>query len=134
MAIRKLLFYTLALTGTVMLFLSFGFLPTDCSSADAKNKSCTVAGITAPNAIPDDCSFNGFKLYGKVKFVTSFPDIKIQFVKSFPDLKVKFVESFADECGEWEIVESFPDIKVQIVESFPDIKVKVVESFPGVAE
>lgn len=134
MTIKKLLFYTLALTGTMMLFLSFGFLPTDCSSADANNKSCTVAGIADTPSKLDDCSFNGFKLYGKVKFVTSFPDIKIQFVKSFPDLKVKFVDSFADECGEWEIVESFPDIKVQVVGSFPDIKVKVVESFPGVAE
>ncbi|HAI75661.1 MAG TPA: hypothetical protein DCM08_05390, partial [Microscillaceae bacterium] len=27
-----------------------------------------------------DCSFNGIKLQGKVKFVTSFPDIKIQYV------------------------------------------------------
>ena len=40
------------------------------------------------------CEFNGIKLYGKVKFVSSFPDIKIQFVNSFPDIKVKFVENF----------------------------------------
>ncbi len=124
---RKLLFYTLTLAGTMILFLSFGFLPTDCSSSN----SCTVPGTVNNIHKPKDCTFNGFKLYGKVKFVESFPDIKIKFVKSFPDLKVKFVDSFADECGEWEIVESFPDIKVQVVESFPDIKVKVVESFPG---
>lgn len=79
----------------------------------------------------DACSFNGFKLYGKVKFVDSFPDIKIQIVDSFPDLKVKIVDSFPDECGEWMIVDSFPDIKVKIVDSFPDIKVKFVKHFPG---
>jgi hypothetical protein len=78
-----------------------------------------------------ECEFNGIKLYGKVKFVSSFPDIKIQFVSSFPDIKVKFVDNFPTECGKWQIVESFPDFTVQVVESFPDIKVKVVESFPG---
>lgn len=78
------------------------------------------------------CTFKGFKLYGKIKFVESFPDIKIKFVESFADIHVKFVSSFPDDCGKWQIVESFPDIKVQVVESFPDITVKIVESFPGV--
>ena len=77
------------------------------------------------------CTFDGIELYGKVKFVTSFPDIKIQYVSSFPDIKVKFVSSFADDCGEWEEVDSFPDFTVQIVDSFPDLKVQVVDSFPG---
>jgi hypothetical protein len=80
----------------------------------------------------DDCHYKGIKLWGKVKFVTSFPDIKIQYVENFPDLKVKFVTSFPDKCGLWQIVESFPDIKVQVVTQFPDIKVKIVENFPGV--
>ncbi len=78
-----------------------------------------------------DCEFEGIKLYGKVEFVTSFPDIKIQYVTSFPDINVKFVDSFADDCGEWKEVTSFPDFKVQVVTSFPDLKVKKVTSFPG---
>ena len=78
-----------------------------------------------------DCEWNGIKLYGKVQFVSSFPDIKIEYVESFPDIKVKFVTSFPDDCGEWQLVESFPDFKVQVVESFPDLKVKKVDSFPG---
>lgn len=78
-----------------------------------------------------DCSFKGIQLKGKVKFVTSFPDIKIQYVTSFPDIKVKHVTSFPDDCGEWQIVESFPDFEVQVVTSFPDLKVQLVESFPG---
>ena len=40
------------------------------------------------------CSFQGKKLYGKVKVVESFPDVRIKLVTSFPDLKVKTVESF----------------------------------------
>ena len=78
-----------------------------------------------------DCTFKGIKLYGKVQFVTSFPDIKIQYVTSFPDIKVKNVTSFPDDCGEWQTVTSFPDFKVQVVTSFPDLKVQMVESFPG---
>ena len=41
-------------------------------------------------------AYKGIKLYGKVKFVTSFPDIKIKYVDSFPDIKVKFVSSFPE--------------------------------------
>ena len=79
----------------------------------------------------ENCTFNGSPLYGKVKIVESFPDIKVQIVDSFPDLKVKLVNSFPDDCGEWQIVESFPDVKIKIVDSFPDIKIKLVDSFPG---
>ncbi|MCQ2250112.1 MAG: hypothetical protein MJZ66_03275 [Bacteroidales bacterium] len=73
-----------------------------------------------------------FKLYGKVKFVEHWGDIKVQFVKSFGDIKVKFVKNWPDDCGEWEIVENWPDLKVEIVDSFPDIKVEVVENWPGI--
>jgi hypothetical protein len=77
------------------------------------------------------CFYKGIYLAGKVKVVTSFPDIKIQVVKSFPDLKVQQVTSFPNSCGKWQFVNSFPDFKVQIVNSFPDIKVQFVNSFPG---
>ena len=80
----------------------------------------------------DECTFNSIKLFGKIQFVDSFPDMTVQVVESFPDLKVKIVNSFANDCGEWQIVDSFPDIKVKIVESFADIKIKFVESFPGI--
>ena len=79
----------------------------------------------------ENCIYKDFPLYGKVKFVESFPDIKVQIVDAFPDLKVKLVNSFPDDCGKWQIVETFPDIKIKIVDSFPDIKIKFVESFPG---
>ncbi len=78
-----------------------------------------------------DCTFNGIKLYGKVKFVTVFPDIKIQYVEHFPDIRVKFVGNFPDKCGRWQVVEHFPDFTVQLVDYFPDLKVKIVEHFPG---
>ncbi|PJZ69256.1 hypothetical protein CH373_14505 [Leptospira perolatii] len=91
----------------------------------------TVLGLQA-GSVGSDCTMKGKKLYGKVQFVTSFPDIKAQVVTSFPDLKVQKVTSFPDSCGKWEEVTSFPDIKVQIVDSFPDIKIQYVNSFPGV--
>lgn len=77
------------------------------------------------------CSFRDKRLFGKVKVVESFPDVRVKVVRSFPDLKVKQVDSFADECGEWQVVESFPDFTVQYVESFADIEITMVTSFPG---
>ncbi len=85
----------------------------------------------AVDKIGSDCTFRGIKLYGKVKVVTSFPDIKVQIVKNFPDLKVQKVSNFANKCGKWQFVENFPDFKVQFVENFPDLKIKYVENFPG---
>ena len=73
-----------------------------------------------------------FDLYGKVKIVEAFPDIKVQIVNTFEDIDVKIVEAFPDQCSKVKLVESFPDVKVQIVNSFPDIKVKIVDAFPGV--
>ncbi len=87
--------------------------------------------LLAEPKINQNCQFQGKNLYGKVKVVQSFPDLKIQVVGSFPDLKVKWVQSFPDRCGLWQTVESFPDFKIQFVESFPDLKVQFVDSFPG---
>jgi len=96
-----------------------------------KNDNCDCHEISTDLKIESDCTWNGFKLYGKIKFVENFPDIKVQIVEHFPDLKVKIVEHFPTECGKWQIVENFPDIKVKIVEHFPDIKIKYVEHFQG---
>jgi hypothetical protein len=91
-----------------------------------------VAPPGQDDPVDKNCTVNGKKLYGKIKFVENFPDIKIKIVENFPDLKVKLVDNFPDECGKWQIVENFPDLKVQIVENFPDVKVKFVDNFPGI--
>ena len=80
------------------------------------------------------CTYNGQNLYGRIKFVETFPDIKVEIVSSFPDLRVKLVHSFPDDCGEWQIVENFPDLKVQVVNAFSDIKIQYVEAFPGLVK
>lgn len=87
--------------------------------------------VSAGEIDPDDCTYDGFPLYGSVEIVDSFPDITVKEVTSFPDLKVEPVDNFADDCGEWEIVESFPDLSIQYVDSFADIEVQFVTSFPG---
>jgi len=109
-----------------IVFLCFGFLPSDCESESPLNHCLIEEEINY-----EMCTYNGFPLYGKIKFVENFPDIKVQIVENFPDLKVKMVNNFPDDCGEWQVVNNFPDVKVQLVESFPDIKVKLVENFPG---
>ena len=125
-----------------ILLLSFGFTNAqncDCidepmveSNLKFSDLNETEKAEAIESLIAGNCYYKGIILWGKVQFVSSFPDIKIQYVDSFADIKVKFVTSFPDKCGLWQKTESFPDFKVQVVTSFPDIKVKVVDSFPGV--
>jgi len=95
-----------------------------------------VCLIPAPSSafadkVTADCTLNGFKLYGKIKVVENFPDLKVKVVEHFPDLKVQTVSNFPDKCGKWKMVENFPDVKIQFVQNFPDLKIKFVENFPG---
>lgn len=73
-----------------------------------------------------------YNLYGKVKIVDSFEDIKVKIVDSFEDADIKIVDAFEDSCGKVKIVDSFEDVKVKIVDSFEDVKIKIVDSFEGV--
>ena len=95
-----------------------------------------VVALAAPAQAGDkvdksSCTFKGFKLFGKIKVVDAFPDLKVQIVDAFPDLKVKVVEAFPDSCGKWKMVDAFPDLKIQFDTAFPDIKIKYVDAFPG---
>ena len=45
-------------------------------------------------------------IYGRIRFVTSFPDYKVKVVDSFADLHVQVVDSFPDKPGRWQMVES----------------------------
>ena len=119
-SVENKIIYNIKTVSTVFIFVLFAQIFSPISFAQDKNKIDF-----------ESCTFKEFPLYGKIKFVDSFPDITIQIVESFPDIKVKIVSSFPDDCGEWQIVESFPDVKIKIVDSFPDIKIKFVESFPG---
>ncbi len=73
-----------------------------------------------------------FPLYGKVKLVENFEDIKVKIVDNFEDVDIKLVDNFEDRCGKVKLVENFEDVKVKIVDNFEDIKVKLVENFEGV--
>ena len=88
-----------------LLFLSLFalmLLPMMAQSNDKK------PGIDKGNCTYTNKDGKTFNLYGKVKIVESFPDIKVQIVESFEDLDVKIVESFPDQCGKIKLVESFP--------------------------
>ena len=72
----------------------------------------------------EDCTFtkNGktFNLYGKVRIVDNFEDVRVCF------------SSFGDDCGEVIIVDNFEDVKVRLVDNFEDIKVRLVNANEGV--
>lgn len=95
--------------------------------------ACIVPSMSSALAdeVASDCTLKGFKLYGKIKIVENFPDLKVQVVEHFPELKVQTVSNFPDKCGQWKMVENFPDLKIQLVQNFPDLKIKFVEHFPG---
>jgi hypothetical protein len=94
--------------------------------------SGTVASAVGSGGnVAPDCTLKGKKLYGKLKIVDAFPDLKVQVVDAFPDLKVQVVDAFPDKCGKWKMVDAFPDVKIQMVTAFPDLKIKYVTAFPG---
>ena len=84
----------------------------------------------------DNCTItkNGktFKLYGKVKIVDNFEDIRVKIVDCFEDADIKIVENFESSCGKVKLVENFEDVKVKIVDNFEDIKIKIVNNFEGI--
>lgn len=77
------------------------------------------------------CTWNGKKLFGRVRYVTSSADVRVKVVTSLPRLRVKRVSSLPNECGEWQEVDSFPDLKVQLVDGLEDFDVEYVDAFPG---
>lgn len=95
--------------------------------------SATASDVTMNK---DNCTITKdgktYNLYGKVKIVDSFEDIKVKIVDAFEDADIKIVDNFEDSCGKVKIVEHFEDVKVKIVESFEDIKIKIVNNFEGI--
>ena len=91
----------------------------------------TTAGNVFAAQISSDGYFNGIRLWGKVRVVESFADIKVQVVDAFPDLRVQKVSSFPDALGKWQFVTGGEDFTIQFVDSFADIKIQFVNAFPG---
>ena len=90
-----------------------------------------ATGSVFASPISSDGYFKGIRLWGKVRVVSAFPDLKVQVVDAFPDLKVQRVTSFPDALGKWQFVNSGEDFTIQFVDAFPDIKIKFVDAFPG---
>jgi len=109
------------------LIVLLAFVPFFSSGPSGSVPSAVGAG----GKVGPDCTLKGKKLYGKVKIVDAFPDLKVQVVDAFPDLKVQIVDAFPDKCGKWKKVDAFPDLKIQMVTAFPDLKIKYVNAFPG---
>ena len=107
------------------LFISFicAALALGAMASDVKidKENCTIT--------KDGKTYN---LYGKVKIVDSFEDIKVKIVDCFEDADIKIVDCFEDSCGKVKLVEHFEDVKVKIVDCFEDVKIKIVDSFEGV--
>ena len=96
----------------------------------------SVTPVSKGGIDKEHCTFTKegktFRLYGKVRIVDSFEDIKVRIVDNFEDVRVQVVDNFEDDCGRVRIVDNFEDVKVRIVDNFEDVKVRVVGNFEGV--
>ncbi len=90
-----------------------------------------LAAPAQAGEIGPGCIWNGHQLWGKVQFVTSFPDVRVEINNAFPDLRVQRVTAFPDSCGKWEVNQHW-GLRVQIVQSFGDFRISFVNAFPGV--
>ncbi len=105
--------------------------PVTCSTSICDFVAREHDTFGAPSLMSKSAKPDTAKIYGKIQFVTSFPDYKVKVVDNFADLHVQIVNVFPDGPGKWQIVNSFPDYKIQLVESFPDFTIKFVNAFPG---
>jgi hypothetical protein len=88
----------------------------------SSNPSGTMpSAVGSSGKVGPDCAVKGKKLFGKIKIVDAFPDLKVQVVDAFPDLKVQVVDAFPDKCGKWKMVDAFPDLKIKYVNAFPGL-------------
>ena len=88
---------------------------------DKKNCTVTKDGKTFP-------------LYGKVKIVDNWEDIKVKIVDNWEDVDIRIVDSFEDSCGKVKLVDNWEDVKVKIVDNWEDIRVKIVDNWEGVKQ
>jgi hypothetical protein len=73
---------------------------------------------------PYTCTFNGKKLYGKVKVVNSGEDFKVRIVENSEDISIIKTERDPCKCGEWKFVDYSEDLKVRFVTSGEDFKIR----------
>jgi hypothetical protein len=81
-------------------------------------------GCSCQDINPYTCTYNGKKLYGKVKIVNYGADFKIRIVTSNEDISILQTSGDPNECGEWKFVEYSEDFKVQIVTSGEDFTIR----------
>jgi hypothetical protein len=73
---------------------------------------------------PYTCTFNGKKLYGKVKVVNSNEDFKVRIVENSEDISIISTDKDPSKCGEWKFVDYSEDFKVRFVTSGEDFKIR----------
>jgi hypothetical protein len=83
------------------------------------------------NPIGSDCSFNGKKLYGRVRIVNAGEDVKVRIVNAGENLRVEFSSIEYSQCGRWFFSQSGENVKIRFVEAGEDITVRVHPNNPG---
>ncbi|MSR18092.1 MAG: hypothetical protein EXS00_02810 [Phycisphaerales bacterium] len=71
------------------------------------------------------------KIFGRIQYVTAFPDYRVEVVSALEDLRVQEVTALPNSAGRWQIVTSLPDFRIQKVKALGDFKIRYVTALPG---
>jgi hypothetical protein len=82
---------------------------------------------------PYTCTFNGKKLYGKVKVVNSGEDFKVRIVENSEDISIISTDKDPSKCGQWKFVEYSEDFKVRFVTNGEDFKIRYTTGEPKIS-
>ncbi|EJP16949.1 hypothetical protein LEP1GSC037_2109 [Leptospira interrogans str. 2006001854] len=81
--------------------------------------------------IASSCTFNGVKLYGKVRVVNIGEDFRVTVVRNGEDLKVETGMINPDSCGRWQFVNIGEDFKIRYVDLDADFTIRLVTNGAG---
>ena len=90
-----------------------------------------AVGLNAVGKIGEDCTFNGIRLYGKVRIVSYGEDFKVLSGSYGEDLRVEPVNAGANACGKWEFVSYGEDFKIRLVTYGEDFIIRFTTYNPG---
>jgi len=91
-----------------------------------------AASLFAQEIDKQDCVYDDFKLYGRIKFVQYNPDLTIEIVEHNADVNIRIVDYPTEICGEWQIVDYFEYTRIKIVKRNADLKISFVKYFPRI--
>ncbi len=101
---------------SILFLISFANLTFAEPIIDKENCTITIDGET-------------FNLYGKIKIVDDYEDVRVKIVDDYEDVRIEIVDDYSNSCGRIEIVDDYEDVRVKIVDDYEDVRVDIVGDY-----